>query len=112
MADIATAAEAAYRAVRSVLPRVNVRHSGNEYWGTAAQMMNEGSDDTLRGSRDQASGAVRLLVSELIQPHPKQQDTVSIQTTAGGEWATRIIAAPIRTERNNCIIIEYGAKHG
>jgi hypothetical protein len=109
--SIEQAAAAAYAANRALLPRVNVRHNGREYYGTAARTLDQQATDTTRGVQDVTSGAVRLLVSELGKPAPAEQDEVFVQTESGGAYDPRRVKL-IRKERNGCIIVEYGATYG
>jgi len=61
---------------------------------------------------DGAEGAVRYLVSELKNPHPKTGDTISVQNTHNTKWGEYTILNATYEHQGETLLINYGAKYG
>jgi predicted secreted hydrolase len=109
VSTIATIAATAYAAIRSQLPQRYVRHNGNAYTGTAAQSLTADLRASRIGEVETGNGAVRLLVSELRPPIMEAPDPIDVSDD-GKTWASKRIKL-VRTERNGCIVVEYGATY-
>ena len=99
----------AFGAIRAQFPPRYLRHNGTVYLGTAARSLSEDMTAQRIGETSVKDGAVRLLVSELVEPRPVVPDNVEISDD-GLAWAPARIKI-VRTERNGCVVVEYGGEY-
>jgi len=90
---------------------VSIRHEGKIYNGTRTSL-DQAESLSKMGAHQQASGAVRLVVSELSKNHPKAGDTIEIKEQAGGNWLTRVIVDATYDQVRASLRIDYGERYG
>ena len=106
---------AAFKAARSALPAaaVQIRHqdSGTVYSGVRSSLESTqeiGSMGAIQG----ATGAVRVMVSELTMPHPKAGDLIELVEQDGGDQSTRVILSVRLDQAHATMRIDYGEQYG
>ena len=100
-------------AMRGVLDgaEVVIRHDNKEYTGVRTSL--DGSETVSNlGARKNASGAVRLIVSEMPKGHPKAGDTIDVKEQSGGEWLTRVVLDATYEQMRATLRLDYGEKYG
>ena len=100
-----------FKAARTFMSGANVtiRHANKEYTGTRTSL--EG-DETVSGmgAIQGATGAVRLVVSELRRDHPKAGDPIQVKDDL--EWQTRLIIGARYDQTRATLRIDYGERYG
>jgi hypothetical protein len=110
---MAASTAAVVRTMRLAMPAavVAVRWRGVEVQGVRGSSMFAdafGAGGAIQG----VAGAVRLIVSELIQPVPVAGDLLPVPVTPGGTPVTREILSVDYDKMAETMLVTYGERHG
>ena len=90
---------------------VVIRHEDREYTGVRTSLDQSESVSSM-GAMQQASGAARLIVSELASDHPKAGDTIEVKEHAEGDWETRVVVDVTYDQTRATLRLDYGERYG
>jgi hypothetical protein len=113
MAITAAVVESAFKAARTALSgaAITVRWGGAEVSGirSAPDFVDAfGMGGAIQG----VSGAVRLCVSELVQPYPVAGDTIDVEEPQSTQAVTREVIHVRYDQTGATMLVSYGERHG
>ena len=97
---------------RDALPcaTIMIRHEDREYSGIRTTLESKESVNSL-GAIEGATGAIRLIVSELAEVHPKANDTIQISEDDSLEWENRTVLLMRYDQARATVRLDYGAEY-
>jgi len=104
--------EAQFRSARGIFAGavVGVRFGGREVQGIRSSTEQSDRPGAM-GSLEGVDGAVRVLVSELPQPHPKQGDAFQIKEPTAAAWQSRRVALGRYDQVGATLRLDYVDEH-
>ena len=97
---------------RDALPcaTITIRYEDREYRGIRTTLENNESVNSL-GAIEGATGAIRLIVSELAKSHPKANDTIQVREDNLMEWENRTVLVMRYDQARATVRLDYGAEY-
>ena len=98
--------------MRDALPcaTITMRFGDREYSGIRTTLENNESVNSL-GAIEGATGAIRLIVSELADVHPKANDTIQVREDNSMDWESRTVLLMRYDQARATVRLDYGAEY-